>query len=159
MPETRQQQHPALAHPTEPKPDPEHFPDNRQDRVQNFSFASSYPYAPGRLSSNSNANSLLNTNYNYNSSNYNVQRYQSPYNFQHVVTNAFSVLRHQPSEEQDLDSYPTRPQQAIVRPIRREEGTADHQDRHVAEPAGNPPPRSFFSRSTQAQTKYRVKAN
>ncbi|XP_037722068.1 uncharacterized protein LOC119554999 isoform X1 [Drosophila subpulchrella] len=151
MPETRQQQHPALAHPSEPKPDPdpEHFPDNRQDRVQNFSFASSYPYAPGRLSSNSNANTLLNTNYNCNSSSYNVQRYQSPYNFQHVVTNAFSVLRHQPSVEQELDSYPTRPQQAIVRPIRREEGTADQQDRHVAEPAGNLPPRSFFSRSTQ----------
>ncbi|XP_016956288.1 uncharacterized protein LOC108028814 isoform X2 [Drosophila biarmipes] len=157
MPETRQQQHPALTHPTEPKadPDPEHFPDNRPDRVQNFSFASSYPYAPGRLSSSSNANSnsILNSNYNqnynYNSSSFNVQRYQSPYNFQHVVTNAFSVLRHQPSEEQELDSYPSRPQQAIVRPIRREEGTADHQDRHVVEPAGNPPPRSFFSRSTQ----------
>uniref|UniRef100_A0A6P4F0V1 Uncharacterized protein LOC108044419 isoform X1 n=1 Tax=Drosophila rhopaloa TaxID=1041015 RepID=A0A6P4F0V1_DRORH len=152
MPETEQQQHPALSHP-EPPPDPdsEHIPANRQDRVQNFSFASSYPYAPGRNSStsNSNSNSNYNYNYNYNSSGFNVQRYQSPYNFQHVVTNAFSVLRHQPSEEQELDSYPTRPQQAIVRPIRREEANpSDRQDQHV-EPAGHPPPRSFFSRSTQ----------
>ncbi|KAH8364416.1 hypothetical protein KR084_006767 [Drosophila pseudotakahashii] len=154
MPETttnqQQQQHPALTHPTEPKisdPETEHFPEpnNRPDRVQNFSFASSYPYAPGRVSSNSIQNS------NYNSSGYNVQRYQSPYNFQHVVTNAFSVLRHQPSEAEELDSYPTiqRPQQAIVRPIRREEGIADQQDGHVVESTGNPTQRSFFSRSNQ----------
>ncbi|XP_017081328.2 radial spoke head protein 3 homolog B isoform X2 [Drosophila eugracilis] len=155
MPETKQQQqqqHPALTtlHPeSKTEPDPEHFPDNRP---KNFSFASSYPYAPGRVSSNSNsiANSNYNSNYNYNNtSSFNVQRYQSPYNFQHVVTNAFSVLRHQPSEEQDLDSYPTRPQQAIVRPIRREEGITDQQEQHVEEPAVNPTQRSFFSRSTQ----------
>lgn len=153
MPETEQQQHPAHSHP-ELKPDPqpvpelEHFTDNRPNRVQNFSFASSYPYAPGRVSSSSNSN----TNYsstNYNAGGFNVQRYQSPYNFQHVVTNAFSVLRHQPSEEPEFDSYPTRPQQAIVRPIRREAGIADNRDNHVAEPAGNPPQRSHFSRSNQ----------
>eukprot|EP00099_Drosophila_melanogaster_P020974 NP_648059.1 uncharacterized protein Dmel_CG32392, isoform B [Drosophila melanogaster] len=149
MPETEQQQHPAHSHP-ELKPDPqpvpelEHLTDNRPNRVQNFSFASSYPYAPGRVSSSSNSN----TNYsstNYNAGGFNVQRYQSPYNFQHVVTNAFSVLRHQPSEEPEFDSYPTRPQQAIVRPIRREAGIADNRDNHV----GNPPQRSHFSRSNQ----------
>ncbi|KAH8342367.1 hypothetical protein KR059_003227 [Drosophila kikkawai] len=147
MPEARQpeQQHPA------PNSDPEHFPDNRPERVQNFSFASSYPYAPGR-GSNSNSNSNYNNyNSNYNSNSYNVQRYQSPYNFQHVVTNAFSVLRHQPSEEQEhLDSFPAaRPQQAIVRPtIRREEAAGirdrDRDHEHVEAPA-----RSFFSRSNQ----------
>ncbi|KAH8266106.1 hypothetical protein KR038_003156 [Drosophila bunnanda] len=146
MPEARQQQHPA------PNSDPEHFPDNRPERVQNFSFASSYPYAPGRGStSNSNSNS------NYNSNSYNVQRYQSPYNFQHVVTNAFSVLRHQPSEEQEhLDSFPAaRPQQAIVRPtIRREEAAGirdrdrDRERERDHEPV-EAPARSFFSRSNQ----------
>ncbi|XP_026833512.1 uncharacterized protein LOC6544846 isoform X1 [Drosophila erecta] len=152
MPETEQQQHPAHSHPElEPDPQPaaelEHLTDNRPNRVQNFSFASSYPYAPGRLSSSSNSN----TNYNsyYSAGDYNVQRYQSPYNFQHVVTNAFSVLRHQPSEEPEFDSYPTRPQQAIVRPIRREAGIADNQDHNVAEPAGYPTQKSHFSRSNQ----------
>lgn len=141
MPEARQQ-HPA------PNSDPEHFPDNRPERVQNFSFASSYPYAPGRAS---NTNSNSNYNSNYNSSSFNVQRYQSPYNFQHVVTNAFSVLRHQPSEDQEhLDSFPARPQQAIVRPtIRREEAATTEPRDHEHVEAVNPPARSFFSRSNQ----------
>ncbi|KAH8305195.1 hypothetical protein KR018_000544 [Drosophila ironensis] len=133
--EQQQQQHPA--------PDPEHFPDNRPERSQNFSFASSYPYAPGRLSS-SNSNSQ--SNFNSNSSSYNVQRYQSPYNFQHVVTNAFSVLRHHPSEEQEpLEPFANRPQQAIVRPIRRQEAGDDH----VEPPPGRDPDRLHFSRSNQ----------
>ncbi|SPP87581.1 Hypothetical predicted protein, partial [Drosophila guanche] len=108
----------------------DHFPKPQQ----NFSFSSSYPYAPGRTT---------NANSNTNSSNYyNVQRYQSPYNFQHVVTNAFSVLQPQAAEELALNP---RPQQAIVRPTRRQEvplepePSVDHVD----------PPRSFFSRSNQ----------
>ncbi|KAH8361340.1 hypothetical protein KR200_006300 [Drosophila serrata] len=142
MPEARQQQqHPA------PNSDPEHFPDNRPERVQNFSFASSYPYAPGRGSTTSNSN----YNSNYNSNSYNVQRYQSPYNFQHVVTNAFSVLRHQPSEEQEhLDSFPAaRPQQAIVRPTIRREEAAGIRDRDRDHEPVEAPARSFFSRSNQ----------
>ncbi|KAH8380410.1 hypothetical protein KR009_010556 [Drosophila setifemur] len=140
MPEAKQQ-HPAL-------PDPEHFPDNRPERPKNFSFSTSYPYAPGRISighSNSNSNAIFNSNYN----SQNVQRYQSPYNFQHVVTNAFSVLRHQPSEELELDFHPSRPQQAIVRPIRREEVVTlkDDGEDHVVEPVQ--PARSNFSRSNQ----------
>ncbi|KAH8242110.1 hypothetical protein KR026_003501 [Drosophila bipectinata] len=145
MPETQQEQqqpqHPALSHPEQ---DPVHSIDNRPERSQNFSFASSYPYAPGRIS-NSISNSYSNSNSNSNS--YNVQRYQSPYNFQHVVTNAFSVLRHHPSEEQELDSFPNRPQQAIVRPIRRQEVAKDSGDDHV-EPSRDPA-RLHFSRSTQ----------
>ncbi|XP_002135513.2 radial spoke head protein 3 homolog isoform X1 [Drosophila pseudoobscura] len=115
-----------------PKPQPQ----PQQQQQQNFSFSSSYPYAPGRTSnSNSNSNSNLNNSYN-------VQRYQSPYNFQHVVTNAFSVLQPHPSEDLALNP---RPQQAIVRPTRRQEvplepePSVDHVD----------PPRSFFSRSNQ----------
>lgn len=143
MPETtqEQQQHPALSHPDQ---DPVHSTDNRPERSQNFSFASSYPYAPGRIS---NSNSIGNSYSNSNSNSFNVQRYQSPYNFQHVVTNAFSVLRHHPSEEQELDSFPNRPQQAIVRPIRRQEVAKDNGDDHV-EPSRDPA-RLHFSRSTQ----------
>lgn len=143
MPETKQeqeqQQHPALSHPDQ---DPVQSTDNRPERSQNFSFASSYPYAPGRIS-----NSISNSYSNSNSNSFNVQRYQSPYNFQHVVTNAFSVLRHHPSEEQELDSFPNRPQQAIVRPIRRQEVAKETGDDHV-EPSRDPA-RLNFSRSTQ----------
>lgn len=128
---------------------PEHFPDNnRPARAQNFSFASSYPYAPGRNSSSS-----TNNNSNPQQQSYNVQRYQSPYNFHHVVTNAFSVL-HNSVEGADYEfAANPKPNQAIVRPTIRE--PADHVEQRA--PAGainssNPPPlttRSFFSRSTQ----------
>ncbi|KAH8406283.1 hypothetical protein KR215_010305, partial [Drosophila sulfurigaster] len=137
---------------------PEHFPDhNRPERAQNFSFSSNYPYAPGRGSnSNSNSNNSSSNGYgNHNS--YNVQRYQSPYNFQHVVTNAFSVLHN--SVDIDFDNNnsgsPQKPpqptNQAIVRPIIRE--PLEHVDQRAAAGAtsGNPPltTRAFFSRSTQ----------
>lgn len=119
---------------------PEHFPDNnRPARAQNFSFASSYPYAPGR-SSNSNTNNYNNNNSNLQQQSYNVQRYQSPYNFHHVVTNAFSVLHNSVEAE-----YESKPNQAIVRPTIREPA-ADNAT------SNTPPPlttRSFFSRSTQ----------
>ncbi|XP_017844543.1 radial spoke head protein 3 homolog A isoform X1 [Drosophila busckii] len=115
---------------------PEHFPHNRPERAQNFSFASSYPYAPGRQILHSNPT-------------FNVQRYQSPYDFQHVVTNAFSVLHNSVSEPDSTQA--SRPNQAIVRPIIRE------QSEHVPERAAaginsSQPPlttRSCFSRSTQ----------
>ncbi|XP_017863622.1 PREDICTED: putative uncharacterized protein DDB_G0289263 [Drosophila arizonae] len=137
---------------------PEHFPDNRpEQRAQNFSFATSYPYAPGRSTSNHNTNNNHNHNNNNNKSNhqqsaYNVQRYQSPYNFQHVVTNAFSVLHNSVDLDEQSTAQHSKPNQAIVRPIIRE------QSEHVDEPivaagsiSSNPPltTRSFFSRSTQ----------
>lgn len=129
---------------------PDHFPDNRpEQRAQNFSFATSYPYAPGRSTNNYN-------DYNNKSINqkpaYNVQRYQSPYNFQHVVTNAFSVLHNSVELDYEQSAQHSKPNQAIVRPIIRE------QSEHVDEPivaagsiSSNPPltTRSFFSRSTQ----------
>ncbi|KAH8370035.1 hypothetical protein KR093_001987 [Drosophila rubida] len=126
---------------------PEHFPDtiNRpEQRAQNFSFSSNYPYAPGRGSSNGNSNGHSNV------PTYNVQRYQSPYNFQHVVTNAFSVLHNSVDVDVDYEKQ-SRPNQAIVRPIIRE--PLQHVEARAAAgaPSGNPPltTRSFFSRSTQ----------
>ncbi|KAH8397373.1 hypothetical protein KR222_000759, partial [Zaprionus bogoriensis] len=129
---------------------PVDFPEHRQTRAQNFSFASSYPYAPGRSHNNSS---------HYNNNNYNVQRYQSPYNnFQHVVTNAFSVLHNSVEADYELQN-PAKPNQAIVRPTIREPSdnananNLQQQQQHEATPAPAPPPpltsRSFFSRSTQ----------
>lgn len=126
---------------------PEHFPDNRpEQRAQNFSFASSYPYAPGRNSNNTN-----NNHNNNNQLSYNVQRYQSPYNFQHVVTNSFSVLQNSVEVDYDSNTQNPKPNQAIVRPIIRE--PLEHVEPRAAAgtTSSNPPltTRSFFSRSTQ----------
>ncbi|EDV90467.1 GH17973 [Drosophila grimshawi] len=129
---------------------PEHFPNNRQEqqqqqqqqqeRAQNFSFSSNYPYAPGRSSHSSNSQ---------HQQSFNVQRYQSPYNFQHVVTNAFSVLHN--SVELDYEHKP--PNQAIVRPTIREPSEYVEQRAAAGSTSNtsNPPltTRSFFSRSTQ----------
>ncbi|KRG05857.1 uncharacterized protein Dmoj_GI27021 [Drosophila mojavensis] len=136
---------------------PEHFPANRpEQRAQNFSFATSYPYAPGRSTSNHNTNN----NHNHNNNNkgnhqqtaYNVQRYQSPYNFQHVVTNAFSVLHNSVDLDEQSTAQHSKPNQAIVRPIIREQ--SEHADEPIVAAgsiSSNPPltTRSFFSRSTQ----------
>ncbi|KAH8307006.1 hypothetical protein KR044_003177 [Drosophila immigrans] len=139
---------------------PEHFPDSNrpEQRAQNFSFSSNYPYAPGRGSNSNSSNSNSNSNSNVPLAAYNVQRYQSPYNFQHVVTNAFSVLHNSVdidfdgNQQQQLQQQQAqKPNQAIVRPIIRE--PLEHVDERAAAGAtsGNPPltTRSFFSRSTQ----------
>ncbi|XP_023032958.1 radial spoke head protein 3 homolog A isoform X2 [Drosophila willistoni] len=144
---------------------PDNFPDNRteseqQSRAQNFSFSSNYPYAPGRSSNINNINNY--TTSNNSQTNYHVQRYQSPYNFQHIVSNAFSILHHPSVELFDYSttstsnpSNPSKPNQAIVRPLPRTE-TAQPQEQQPTQPERQqhvirepPTTRSFFSRSTQ----------